>query len=190
MGLELDLDASCGRYLTFRNLIECGETWRRAVEEGRPVDNEPIQPESLDALVDLCETVLDPVIERFGPISLTYGLAGASLSRRVMKEMGRIAPKLDQHATHELNRNGRRVCERDGAAADFQVPGFESLEIARWIVSNTRFDRVYFYGSDRPIHVSVAGEPSREIVLMREIRSGRRMPRVVKEKTFLADDDL
>jgi hypothetical protein len=189
MDLKLDLDAPCGRYLTFRNLIECGETWRRAAAEGRPVDNEPVEAESLDALIALCEAVLDPVVERFGPISITYALAGAPLSRRVMKEMGRVAPKLDQHAAHELNRNGRRVCERGGAATDFQVVGFSSLEVARWIVSNTRFDRLYFYGPDRPIHVSVAVEPNREIVLMRESALGRRVPRVVKKETFLVDDD-
>ena len=63
-------------------------------------------------------------------------------------------------------------------------------EVARWIVSNTRFDRLYFYGPDRPIHVSAAREPNREIVLMREIPSGRRVPRVVEEGVFLADDLL
>ncbi len=110
MGIKLDLDAPCGRYLTFRNLIECGETWRRAVAEGRPVDNEPVEAESIDALIELCEAVLDPVVERFGPLSITYGLSGAPLSRHVMKEMGRIAPKLDQHAAHVLNRYGRIFC--------------------------------------------------------------------------------
>ena len=107
-----------------------------------------------------------------------------------MKEVGRVAPNLDQHAAHELNRNGRKVCERGGAAADFQVAGISSREVARWIVSNTRFDRLYFYGPDRPIHVSAARDPNREIVLMREIASGRRVPRVVEEGVFLADDLL
>jgi hypothetical protein len=43
-----DLDDPCGHYLTFRQLIECGETRERT---GLP--NLPKQPESYNALHDL-----------------------------------------------------------------------------------------------------------------------------------------
>jgi len=40
------------------------------------------------------------------------------------------------------------------------------LEVAQWIVKNTPFDRLYFYGDHRPLHVSYGPENKREIVLM------------------------
>nr|AFD03396.1 peptidase M15A [uncultured bacterium W5-51b] len=191
MALEFDLDAPCGRYLTFRDLIECGETWHRASGAGKPIHNEPVQRASLDALLTLCEIVLDPVIDEFGAISLTYGLAGSQLSRRAATEVGGVAPKLDQHAAHELNRNNRRICERGGSAADFRVSGVSSLEVARWIVSSTRFDRLYYYGSERPLHVSTTkSDPLGQIVVLRTKAAGRRVPLVVDAEDFLEMSDV
>ena len=51
MAFEFNLDAPCGRYLTFRDLIECGETWHSAADSGKPIHNEPVQRESIDALI-------------------------------------------------------------------------------------------------------------------------------------------
>jgi hypothetical protein len=44
---------------------------------------------------------LDPVIDWFGMIELTYGFCSPALARQVS---GRIDPKRDQHAAHERNR--------------------------------------------------------------------------------------
>jgi hypothetical protein len=44
-------------------------------------------------------------------------------------------------------------------------------------VENTPFDRLYFYGDDRPIHVSVGPDNSRQVVLMRKGKSGKLIPR-------------
>jgi hypothetical protein len=183
--MTLELDSPCGRYLTYRDLIECGETWRRAAHLGTPIDNHPVQQESWDALVALCETLLDPVIDEFGSISLTYCLAGASLSRRVTNEIGRIAPSRDQHASFELNRNNQRICERGGAATDFKVPGTSSLEVAKWIVSNTDFDRLYYYGPENPIHISSNTDPLGQVVILKTSTAGRRIPRVVTANEFV-----
>ncbi len=171
----------------FRDLIECGQTWHRSARCGKPIPNDPVQPESLDALITLCETVLDPVIEEFGCISLTYGLACAQLSRRVTAEVGRVSPKLDQHASYELNRNNRRICLRGGSAADFQVDGVSSLDVAKWVAANTRFDRLYFYGSERPLHASVAPVPVGQIVVLRTTAQGKRIPAVIEMPEFLRE---
>lgn len=48
-------------------------------------------------------------------------------------------------------------------------------EVARWIMANLPFDRLYFYGRERPIHVSSSAEPVGEAYEMREI-NGRRVP--------------
>jgi hypothetical protein len=42
------------------------------------------------------------------------------------------------------------------------------------------FDRLYFYGEDRPLHVSVGPDESRAITAMLPSASGRRVPRQIK----------
>ena len=64
------LDELCGRYLTYRQLIECGETQRRL-----SVPNLPKARETYSALLELATNILDPAIEYFGSIELTYGFA-------------------------------------------------------------------------------------------------------------------
>lgn len=94
--------------------------------------------------------------------------------------------KRDQHAAHEADRLGHRVCERLGAAVDFIIDDENMLEVARWIVTNTPFDRLYFYGADLPIHVSFGPNQDRRIVYMAAAPSGRRVPRVIARARFLA----
>jgi DNA phosphorothioation-associated putative methyltransferase len=163
-----DPDAPCGRHFSYRQLIECGETRERT---GLP--NLPREPDSYTALLELAVNILDPVIEYFGRIEPTYGFCSPELAKHIS---GRIAPELDQHAAHELNRRGKPVCPRLGAAVDFLVEDEDMAEVARWIMANLPFDRLYFYGRDRPIHVSYSERPAGEAWEMREI-GGRRVPR-------------
>ena len=184
----LDLDGPCGRHLAFRDLIECGETWHDARDSGTPIPNLPLRPESVAAMACLCETVLDPVIDQFGPITLTYGFTGPTLSRRAAVRVGRVAPAVDQHAACEVNRNGRQICERGGAAVDFLVDGTSTSDLAKWIVTNTDFDRLYYYGPSKPLHVSASTEPVGKIVLLeRREPGGRAVPRNVRADRFLRD---
>lgn len=164
-----DLDASCGQYLTYRQLLECGETQAKT---GLP--NMPKESESYTALYELAKNVLDPVIDYFGMITLTYGFCSPELGK-LIKE--RVAPKLDQHAAHELNKNGLPICPRLGAAADFLVENEDMLEIAHWIAKNTSFDRIYYYGKDRPIHVSYGASQCRKTVEMTMTESGHIVPK-------------
>ncbi|EGV29637.1 Peptidase M15A [Thiorhodococcus drewsii AZ1] len=172
-----ELNDPCGRFLTFRQLIECGET-----QASKGLPNRPQQPESYNALVELAEQVLDPVIDYFGMIRLTYGFCSPALAKQIP---GRIDPKRDQHVAHEHNRLGKPVCERLGAAVDFLVEDESMLDVAQWIVANTHFDRLYFYGDDLPVHVSHGPNGDRQIVRMVAGKTGRLVPRVVSENAFL-----
>ncbi len=160
-----------------RQLIACGETQART---GMP--NLPREPGSFSALLDLAAQVLDPVIDWFGMVRLTFGFCSPELARAIP---GRIDPKLDQHAAHERNRRGLPICPRLGAAVDFIVDDEDMLEVARWVVANTPFDRLYFYGSDLPIHVSFGPDHSRQVVRMVPATGGRLVPRVVEIAHFL-----
>lgn len=164
-----NLDDRCGAFLTYRALIQCGETRQQL-----GIANLPLNPATYNALHDLTIEILDPVIEYFGAIRLTYGFSSAELTRNIKRG---IAPKLDQHAACEHWPKGAVVCERGGAACDFIVEDEDMREVAAWIVANLPFDRLYFYERDRPIHVSYAIEPARLSYQMVSLPSGRMMPR-------------
>lgn len=163
------LDEPCGKYLTYRQLIECGETQART-----GIGNLPNNPESYTALLELATNILDPIIEYFGRIELTYGFCSLDLSKRIV---GRIAPELDQHAAHERKRAGAAVCARGGAAVDFLVRDENMKDVADWIIANLAFDRLYYYGIDRPLHVSHGPEHKREATEMVPLKDGKRVPR-------------
>ncbi|NCW02413.1 MAG: hypothetical protein EBW20_11425 [Betaproteobacteria bacterium] len=107
-------------------------------------------------------------------IKLTYGFASQGLTKHIK---GRIAPELDQHAGHELNRLGRAVCPRLGAAVDFLVQDEDMVEVARWITQNLQFDRLYVYAPDKPIHLSHSNAPAGLCYLMRLNSRGNLTPR-------------
>ena len=171
------LDERCGKYLTFRDLIHCGET-----QSETGLENQPSEIATYNALTELVIKVLDPVMDYFGGIRLTFGFCSRELARRIA---GRIAPALDQHAACELNARGKPICPRRGAAVDFLVPDESMLEVARWIVANTPFDRLYYYGDCKPVHVSAGPEANGAIVVMTETDSGRRVPRVTPRERFM-----
>lgn len=165
-----DLDQRCGLHLTLRDLVEAGETWKKT-----GIANIPQQPDTLVALRRLAEDILDPVITKFGHLDVTYGFASPTLTRCIR---ARIDPSRDQHAGHELKPDGTPVCPRLGQAADFRVDGACSGRVAAWIASTLPFDRLYFYGPDRPLHVSVGPQENRAVIVMMPGPSGRRVPRV------------
>jgi len=173
-----DLDSSCGKYFSYRDFVECGETWQI-----RRVNNVPTQQATYTSLHRLAAQVLDPVVDHFGPVELTYGLACGALTKLIKKH---IAPRVDQHSAHELSKSGKLICDRGGAACDFSIFEVDSLTVAQWVVRNTAFDRLYYYSADRPIHVSTASEPKRQVVLVKRDSERRQVrPIVVSQNQFL-----
>jgi hypothetical protein len=150
------------------SFIECGET-----RSCLGLSNCPKSVESYAALHELVLHVIDPVIEYFGMVELTYGFCSWELSRQISR---RIDPSRDQHCAHEVDSLGRRICERGGAAVDFLVRDTDMAEVANWVRSNTRFDRIYYYGSDRPLHVSYGSQESAGCFRMVDVGRGRRLP--------------
>jgi hypothetical protein len=153
------------------DLLHAGETWVAS-----RIPNIPAQPATWSALRQLCREILEPARANFGHPVITYGFASEALTRLIP---GRIYPSLDQHAGHEVKQNGEPICKRLGQAADFYIPGVPSTELACWIADELPFDRMYFYGDTRPVHVSVGPENSRSITAMLPSPSGRRIPRRV-----------
>lgn len=142
------------------------------------ISNNP-NKNSLRAIACLSSQVLLPLEHQFGSLEVTYGFTSARLLKEIRKTSPTgIAPDLDQHAAHELNSRGAYFCERLGAACDFMINRYAGRmnEVAQWITLNLSFDRLYFYGPDRPIHVSVGPDMRQFIQIMKTAKSGRRYP--------------
>ena len=162
----------CSKHFTYEALILCGQTLSNT-----QIDNTPKQAGTWQAIASLTENILDPVYETFGPIELTYGFCSHKLGLKILKNQSPgIAPKLDQHAGYELNSLGKRICDRGGMACDFRIPGYPMGVIAKWVVENCPFDRLYFYGDDSPLHVSHGPDPEKAICVMRSAKGGIRRP--------------
>jgi hypothetical protein len=167
-----DLGSRCGKNFTFRDFVECSNTWER-----EKVDNTPKQPGTYDSMRQMAETVLDPIMKKFSAVKLTYAFSSPSLVKLIKETpFPNIHPPGDQHAGHELNRTGNPVCKRLGFAVDFYVPGVSSHVAAKWVIESTPFDRLYYYSAHRPFHVSVGPENNRSIVKMNGYKGGRHIP--------------
>jgi DNA phosphorothioation-associated putative methyltransferase len=163
-----DLDQACGSNFTYRDLVECGETQGKL-----GLTNLPKRPQTYNSLHDLSVRILDPVIEYFGAIKLTYGFCSPELSKHIRK---RVAHHLDQHAAWELDENNKLICSRGGASCDFLVEDEDMGQVADWIIQNLPFDRLYYYGPSRPLHVSGSERPEHKAYRMAVSAAGRLMP--------------
>lgn len=144
------------------------------------IDNTPHNVETICSLEMLVWDILIPVERRFGnkTVEITYGFTSYELKRHISNHSpANTYPTLDQHASHEKNAKDKLICTRGGAACDFYVSGVPSSDIVKFITKHLDYDRIYYYGADRPLHVSVnLNEPARHLQIMRVSDKGRRYP--------------
>jgi hypothetical protein len=179
-----------GKYLTLHEFCTCTQTYRKYVDFIDPYPSN--LEETIPALEALCQYILDPVIDHFGRerFQLTYGFCSKDLKRFLSQKdsvtgikNGRVDPSRDQHMAHEVNRNGKYYCDRLGAACDFRIIGLESDRLVEWILEQRLlFDSLYFYSSDRAIHVSYGAQHKREVWAFTErgVPTRRRIERWIK----------
>ena len=151
-----------GRYLNLDDFCTCTQTYQKYRDRINPYPQNV--EETIPALQALCQHLLDPIIAHFGRkrFQLTYGFCSKDLKRFLSQKdletsikNGRVDPSRDQHMAHEVNRNGKYYCDRLGAACDFRILDLESDRLVEWILEQRLpFDSLYFYGRDRPIHIS------------------------------------
>ncbi|MFL7049433.1 hypothetical protein BCS62_22330 [Vibrio cyclitrophicus] len=128
---------------------------------------------SATELQGLVVQILQPIERSLGEVTVTYGYTSHPLLRWILKNSpGDMATDIDQHASMELNSQDSRICKRNGAACDIYVEGYEQRmdEVARFICTHLEFDRLYFYGKDKPLHISVGADNSK-YALIRQRRS-------------------
>ena len=143
------------------------------------IDNSPKEVESIKSILMLVETVLIPVSKKFGEIKITYGFVSPELNRYIQRNSSSgTYPSTDQHAASELNQANNQICNRQGLACDFIVNGYEKQvgQIMLFIVNNLDFDKIYYYGKDKPLHVSVGDKSEKHLQIMDVSKNGRRIP--------------
>jgi len=143
------------------------------------LDNFPKEVESINSILELIETVLLPVNKKFGDVKITYGFVSQELNRYIQKNSpSGTYPSIDQHTASELNNANNHICKRHGSACDFFINGFENKmdQVMLFIVKNLDFDKIYYYGNDRPLHVSVGNESEKHLQIMNVSDKGRRIP--------------
>lgn len=169
--IKLNPGLLLGRYLTLEAFCTCTQTYQKYADQINPYPQN-VQ-ETLTALQALNQFIVDPIIDYFGQdrFKLTYGFCSTDLRKFLEKKdpvtgvkNGRVAPNLDQHMAHEVKKTGKYYCERLGASCDFQIVGVSSAEVVEWILGEKLpFDSLYFYGEQRPIHISYSPQHKRDI---------------------------
>lgn len=173
---SFNIKKKCSIYFQYSDLIECGKTF----DKNKEINNTPSSKETLNAISDLCKFILDPIYEKYGNLILTYGFASKNLTRLIKKN---IYPKLDQHSGYEKNQKGEYICKRLGLACDFYIQKTKMDEVTRYIINNLPFDRLYYYGDDRPIHVSYGPDHKRQLIKMMPYKD-RKIPKIISKEKF------
>lgn len=171
---------------------QCLLNWHKAKHQSL-INNKPLQQKSVEALYVLLSEVLIPVQLEFGQVIITYGFTSAALKKYISRQSSSgTAPSLDQHSGYEQNKKGNMICSRGGAACDFYVEQTSMKTITKYIVNNLSFDRLYFYGDNRPIHISANEHPIKHLQIMQESIAGRLFPgkRAQGEKAIRLVEEL
>lgn len=143
------------------------------------IDNSPKEMESVNSLLMLIEYILLPIEKKFGDIDITYGFVSSELNRYIQKNSSSgTSPSIDQHAASEINKASKNICKRHGLASDFIVKGYEMQmdKVMLFIVENLNFDKIYYYGNNKPLHVSVGNISEKHLQVMNISDNGRRIP--------------
>ena len=172
----MNINDNCSKYFRYVDFIECSDTQKKI-----QVDNRPKELQTYEAISHLSKTIMDPIFEHFGKPEITYGLCSHNLQKHIKKS---VAHNLDQHAGSEKNSKGNLICPRQGFAVDFKIANKTADHVAKYIVRQLNFDRLYFYGKNRPLHVSATlGQTNNALVVFNHI-NGKRTPRTLTHTQF------
>jgi zinc D-Ala-D-Ala carboxypeptidase len=125
------------------------ELCKSQTAERKGIPNLP-NTDEIEALELLCENILQPIRDKFGPFMVSSGFRSPELCVAIGSKI------TSQHCCA----NGK--C----AAADFEVAGVDNYDLARWIEGNLPFDQLilecYTGGNSGWVHCSYADEVRRE----------------------------
>jgi len=103
------------------------ELTRSELAQRLRIDNSFAATRELRAAVNLCREVLEPLRREFGSFSPNSVYRGQGLERALKKKPASWK-STSQHCA--------------GEAADVEIPGMATLELARWVERNLKFDQL------------------------------------------------
>ena len=131
--------------------ITLDELTKSQVAERKGIDNNP-RPEQIENLKALATNILQPVRSHYDkPLIISSGFRTAQLCLEIGSSV-----------------NSQHVADDEAAAADFEIPGVDNRELAKWIRNNLEVDQgiLEFYKDGEPssgwIHVSYSRNKNRQ----------------------------
>lgn len=124
------------------------------------IDNTP-ESVHVERLTLLCEHILQPVRDKFGPVSVSSGYRCQALNR------AKDSKDTSDHV--------------QGFAADFEVPGVSNLDVAKWIHWNLKFKQLilefYTPGDENSgwIHCSYDKDALKQHVMTATMHAGKQV---------------
>ena len=130
--------------------ITLDELAKSQVAERKGINNNP-NPAQIENLKALAVNVLQPIRSHFDkPLIISSGFRCAQLCLEIGSSV-----------------NSQHVADNGAAAADFEIPGVDNLQLAIWIKNNLDIDQgiLEFYREGEPtsgwIHCSYSSESNR-----------------------------
>jgi SWIM zinc finger len=141
-------DVRVGKYFVLSDFLYSHDAVAKGIANLPPSLDCP----EIDGMRGLCANILDPVVEKFGPVSIAYGYCSTELWRR---QYGQNANLLDLH-TFKPKQGGI------GGAVDIVIHGQEDVRpVINWIKRNCVYDRLIIYPGSRIICVAWCGTKPR-----------------------------
>ena len=131
--------------------ITLDELTKSQIAERKGINNTP-NPQQIENLKALAVNVLQPIRSHFDkPLIISSGFRCAELCLEIGSSI-----------------NSQHVADDESAAADFEIPGVDNRELARWIRNNLEVDQgiLEFYRDGEPtsgwIHCSYSVNKNRQ----------------------------
>ena len=131
--------------------ITLDELTKSQIAERKGINNNP-NPQQIENLKNLAINILQPVRSHFDkPLIISSGFRCAELCLEIGSSI-----------------NSQYVADDEAAAADFEIPGVDNRELARWIRNNLEVDQgiLEFYRDGEPtsgwIHCSYSVNTNRQ----------------------------
>ena len=130
--------------------ITLDELTKSQTAERKGINNNP-SPQQIENLKALAVNILQPIRSHFDkPLIISSGFRCAQLCLEIGSSI-----------------NSQHVADNEAAAADFEIPGVDNRELARWIRDNLEVDQgiLEFYKEGEPnsgwIHCSYSSNHNR-----------------------------
>ena len=131
--------------------ITLDELTKSQIAERKGINNNP-NPQQIENLKALAVNVLQPIRSHFDkPLIISSGFRCAELCLEIGSSI-----------------NSQHVADDEASAADFEIPGVDNRELARWIRNNLEVDQgiLEFYRDGEPtsgwIHCSYSVNKNRQ----------------------------